>query len=530
MGSKLAGTLGLEADNNSISEKKPYATLLALTLGGLVVFVGTWFASQHLGKTFAQLHSEREARLWADKAVSLLANGEQAFTSTDLSDVDKQALDNLLNASAIYRHVLFGSDGKVFWSSKDSKIGKVEGRAYFGNVVAKGHVYTKHAIKPANEIDGFLTSRTGAGIDTNAERQVTEIYVPVMKNGQFSGAMEVYLDVTDLLAWYNDIGGKASVVLCAVVAIIFLIVGALVWSYGRERSRNAKALMKARDEAVTSGTQARRMAEELQEVNDDVVKLNRDLEANMKMLSAAQDEIIRKGKMAQLGQLTATVAHEIRNPLSVVQTSAFLIERKFKGSNPGIEKPLARIKSGITRCDGIITELLDFARSRSLQLQDVDLDDWLTSIVREQAERLPEQVAIECQLGLNGAKVAFDPDRMSRAIINFMSNASEAMVGKGKDTPEEPTADPRIVISTAMSSRGIEVSVTDNGPGISEENISKIREPLFTTKSFGVGLGLPAVEKIFEQHGGGMEISSSPGSGAMFTGWFPLAQEVQKAA
>lgn len=252
---------------------------------------------------------------------------------------------------------------------------------------------------------------------------------------------------------------------------------------------------------------------------------HRELQANIKELREAQDEIVRKGKLAQLGQLTATVAHEIRNPLNAVRASAFLIERKLKDSHPEIRKPLERISTGIRRCDGIITELLDFARTRQLNLQEIDLDGWLVGLVKDQTEYLPEQLTVECKLGLGGTSVKFDSESMSRAIINFLSNASEAMIGKGSETPEQPTVNPKIILATAITQRGIEISATDNGPGISKDNLNKVLEPLFTTKGFGVGLGLPAVEKIFEQHGGGMEIISTSGKGATFTGWFPLIRQ-----
>jgi signal transduction histidine kinase len=110
-----------------------------------------------------------------------------------------------------------------------------------------------------------------------------------------------------------------------------------------------------------------------------------------------------------------------------------------------------------------------------------------------------------------------------------MSNASEAMVGKGDDPARIATSNPRIEIVTARTERGIEISVKDNGPGIASENLAKILEPLFTTKNFGTGLGLPAVEKILEQHGGGLSIASQPGQGATFTAWFPTNRRAEAA-
>jgi signal transduction histidine kinase len=104
------------------------------------------------------------------------------------------------------------------------------------------------------------------------------------------------------------------------------------------------------------------------------------------------------------------------------------------------------------------------------------------------------------------------------------------MVGKGDDASKFACASPTIVVATQLTPRGVEISVTDNGPGIAEENIEKILEPLFTTKNFGTGLGLPAVQKIMEQHGGGLDVMSKPGEGARFTAWMPLQRLQQEAA
>jgi signal transduction histidine kinase len=133
-------------------------------------------------------------------------------------------------------------------------------------------------------------------------------------------------------------------------------------------------------------------------------------------------------------------------------------------------------------------------------------------------------------LALNGLVAAIDPDRMSRSLINLISNASEALVGKGDELSSDATFSPNIMIKSCRTARGVEISVSDNGPGISAENLVKIREPLFTTKSFGTGLGLPAVEKILEQHDGGLEITSKLGEGACFTVWFPIIEKAEEAA
>jgi signal transduction histidine kinase len=264
---------------------------------------------------------------------------------------------------------------------------------------------------------------------------------------------------------------------------------------------------------------------ELQRINEDVSRLNAELADNMRKLNAAQDTLVKRGRMEQLGQLTATVAHELRNPLGAVRTSAFLLERKVKDKNLGVETQLDRINKGIVRCDNIITQLLDFSRTSQLNCEPGDLDSWLTQIIEEEAKKLPQRIELELTLGLDHLLVPFDPSRLQRAVINMVSNAVEAMPAE-TDGGEQHS--PRIVISTYVKSNFISVRVSDNGPGIAPEVLDRIREPLFTTKSFGTGLGVPAIEQIAVQHGGRMDVRSTVGVGSTFTIWLPLQRAEEK--
>lgn len=312
------------------------------------------------------------------------------------------------------------------------------------------------------------------------------------------------------------------------------IAGLLCWSvisrdFARTTAMN-HSLGLARDEALKAEHEARAMAEEVSAMNANMANLNRELQSNMERLAEAQDEILRKGKLAHLGQLTATVAHEIRNPLAAVRTSAFLLKRKTKDLDIGITPQIERIENGISRCDAIITQLLDFARNSAAQTTPQKLDAWLTQTVTDEAKTLPSAVSIEAEFGCGDAIAHFDPARLQRAVINLLSNASEAMVGKGDDPAKFACSDPTIKVSSRTTARGFEIDIADNGPGIPADAMKKIFEPLFTTKSFGTGLGIPAVEKIMEQHGGKLEVESAPGQGARFTLVFPGTASGAKAA
>jgi signal transduction histidine kinase len=299
---------------------------------------------------------------------------------------------------------------------------------------------------------------------------------------------------------------------------------------GRMMKRKFAELEKTNAELEEAHQQSLAFAREIQTVNSDMGTLNRQLNENLSKLREAQDDALRKGKMAQLGNLTATVAHELRNPLSTVRTSAYLLARKIKDKGLGVEPQLQRINNGIIRCDNIITQLLDFSRSKTVKSEPTALDVWLEKLVQTEAQKLPETVSIECYFGLGEKLVDLEPGRFERAVINLLNNASEALVGKGDDPKARFCENPVVKITSKLTDRGAEITVSDNGPGISPENLAKIREPLFTTKNFGTGLGIPAVEQILEQHNGGLEITSIEGQGATFTLWLPIHSNLGEQA
>ncbi|MEO6606907.1 MAG: ATP-binding protein [Aestuariivirga sp.] len=269
---------------------------------------------------------------------------------------------------------------------------------------------------------------------------------------------------------------------------------------------------------------------ELRRFNEEILRLNRELAQNMQQLKDAQDALVRKGRMEQLGQMIATVAHELRNPLSAVRTSAFLMERKIKGRGLDLENQLQRIANGVVRCDTIISELLDVSRSRPLDCKVGDLDQWLEDVASEECRKLPSVVEVSCELGLQGRKIPFDPGRMSRALINMLNNATEAMVGKSGEEFKGQGDQAKIKVKTYLSDKHVVLEVSDNGPGIPPEMLDKVREPLFTTKQFGTGLGIAAIEQIAMLHGGSLTITSAMGVGASFAIRLPVEATHEEAA
>ncbi|MDH3741140.1 MAG: HAMP domain-containing histidine kinase [Hyphomicrobiales bacterium] len=331
-----------------------------------------------------------------------------------------------------------------------------------------------------------------------------------------------YFDSADVRRiWIFEVGGYVGIVLL-VICFLFLQMSASARTKVQRAEETVAEVQRAHAKTVEAEQQARQMAQQLQNTNEDMVKLNRELEGNMQQLADTQDELVRKGKLAQMGVLTAKVAQEMRNPLGAARASAYTVKRQLENLDVDLSRPLDRISHSIGRCEKIITELLDFTRADKLRREIVNFDDWVLVNLRDQVEKLPAAVRVECSMEFSEHNVSIDTDRMLRVLINMLSNASEAMVGKDGRPEDMTVQSPLINISTQVTSRGVELKVTDNGPGMDEAQLGKIFEPLYSTKKIGVGLGVPAMQQILQQHGGGLEYESQPGNGTTATAWFPI--------
>ncbi len=266
----------------------------------------------------------------------------------------------------------------------------------------------------------------------------------------------------------------------------------------------------------------------------EIRKLNRVLERRVEELTAelhaAQDALVRNERLAALGQLTGAVAHDLRNPLGAIAISFDVIQNKCEAAKLDLDRALGRAKRNIKRCDGLISELLDFTRAKVLQPEPTVVDAWLSDLLEEQ--QIPEHIALNTDLDAEGAAVAFDREQVRRAVINLVDNACQAMAIDGdRDGTGNGTGDgQRLTVATRRTDGGIEIEVADTGPGIPEGGLTKVLEPLFTTKPQGTGLGLAIVQRIMERHSGGLEITSERRRGTRVRLWLPTDHGLEEAA
>lgn len=269
---------------------------------------------------------------------------------------------------------------------------------------------------------------------------------------------------------------------------------------------------------------------ELNAANENIRKLNTDLEQRVadrtSELEAAQAELLTRERLAALGQLTATVSHELRNPLGAIRTAVYLISTKTAEKGLGVEDAIKRAERSITRCDNIINELLDFTRQTPLALENTSFDRWIDHILEEQG--VPDGITLHKELQTAGLEISFDQERLRRVMINVLGNACEAMREEAEGS--EAPMDHSLTVRTLATPEKVQLIARDTGPGIPPDKLEKIFEPLFSTKSFGVGLGLPIVRQIMEQHGGGIDIASVEGEGTTVSMWLPVNLGEESAA
>ena len=259
----------------------------------------------------------------------------------------------------------------------------------------------------------------------------------------------------------------------------------------------------------------RRQIKRYQELAETLAETNRKLQQ-------AQEEARRSERLAALGQMSAGLAHEIRNPLGVIKGSAEMLQQKLGESNPLAGELAGYISIETNRLSALVTRFLDFARPLHAELTPQDITSVLDRAVHDVAMTHKEEgasVRVERQYQQNLPLVPLDESLSEQAFVNLIQNAYDAMSGGGGTL--------RVLAARAKSANqaGVEVRIEDTGPGIPDELREQIFNPFVTTKKTGVGLGLSIVSRIIDGHHGSIRLESGL-KGAGFVMFFPVNAEV----
>jgi len=462
---------------------KPFRLVKFFSFSALIFFMVStialvWLISNHTKKMLLE-RSEAYAYVMAQ---NLNHQVFQQFVLPTLLRYGKIALrnpDQFRRLDAIVRNTIHGlnmqsvtifdrEEGVVSYSTIKERVGKK----------GLGRLEYKKALEGENnsvlELRGSVLSLLPWGGDIHCKLST---YIPFRQEkgfskepGQIMGVFEIVQDLSDdfeaLIKLQGVIIGTSVLIMAALFAGLWFIVA-------------------QGDRIIEQRAEERRRLEE---------KLN------------------HAERLAGLGKMVASVAHEIKNPLGIVRSTAEILVRRLQKASPDNVRLAAIIVDETGRLDTVVREFLDFARPRKMEFSEVDLHDLLreaVAFIQREAEKNAIAVTLESS---PGTFVRGDRSQLYRVALNILMNAVQAMPGGG---------DIRINVSL-QGRRRVAIAFSDTGSGMSEEVRKQAFTPFFTKKTRGTGLGLAIVKNIIDAHHGKIEIDSSEGQGTTFWVTLPL--------
>ncbi len=253
--------------------------------------------------------------------------------------------------------------------------------------------------------------------------------------------------------------------------------------------------------------QQRKLAEEqLHDVNE---KLDRKVKERTQQLLEAQEELVRTEGLIVLGKIASSVGHELRNPLGVMNNAVYFLHAVLPDADESVKEYLEIIHDEITAADHILSDLLDAVRTKPPNPDSVEIREMITQALR--ACPIPESVTVQLDIPDSSPQLLVDPLQIQQVFRNLLSNAVEAM-------PEGGTLE----IRAEPEGTTVTVSIRDSGSGMTPQTLHKLFQPLFTTKTRRIGLGLAVVKNLTEANGGSIEVQSKPGKGSTFSVTLPV--------
>jgi signal transduction histidine kinase len=264
-----------------------------------------------------------------------------------------------------------------------------------------------------------------------------------------------------------------------------------------------------------AGTLTNMLAEDLRVQSEKHRRTAEQLaEANVH-IQQAEEAVRRSDRLAALGQLSAGLAHELRNPLGTIKASAEMLSAQVSAENDVAREMAGFISTEVDRTNSLVTRFLQFARPLQVRLERADLAQVLDRAIAE-AQREAPRIAIYKNYAPEIPPFPLDAELMERVFYNLVLNAAQATAPGGA-----------VTVKTRAAGGMAEIAVIDRGVGIDPKQRDSIFNPFFTTKPTGVGLGLAIVAKIVDEHGGKIAVESEPGKGSIFCVILPMRPPAQ---
>lgn len=321
--------------------------------------------------------------------------------------------------------------------------------------------------------------------------------------------MEKIAEAKRTLTWY----------MLGIALLVMALVALISHRIGKNLTGPIKALV-----GFTTKVAAGNLGEQCElKTQDEIGDLASAFNLMTRQLQQSRGKLIQAERLGTAGKMSASFAHEIRNPLSSMRMLAQMLMQKSEMSVEKHQQSLRYILEEIERIDCIVKGLMDFARPATLNVEKQPLAPALHAVLALMDANLAHhQIQLVLDLSPETPEIQFDSDKWKQAFMNVVLNAMEAM-------PQGGT----LTVSTAYSSSHappcrdkVCIKVVDTGVGIPEEDLEHIFEPFFTRKTKGTGLGLANVKRILEEHGGSVKIESRIGEGTTVLMWLPVDASV----
>ena len=460
-------------------KKSTYQIEIVRPDGGrrILLLTGTPILDKEAGYsgTLAILHDITERRLLESKLSAIHEFSKRISTTLKIEDI----VDTTIN---LVKEVLGHKYCAILLLDKETK--ELQQTAYLG--------YSKRLM------NGLRLSVDGEGVTAWTAREGKATIVPdVSKDKRY---MRVFDDVRSEMVAPLKVGDE--------VMGVINVESTQLDAFSENDLRLLSALASYLAISVKNSLLFKDLAETKAEVERWNLELEDEVRRRTQELSDAQEQLLRSERLATIGQLAASVGHELRNPLGVVSNSLYFLKLKLKSDDEKVKKHLATMQRELARSDKIISDLLDFSRRREPSFAPTDLN----GVVEEALSKvpIPEGVQVVKETAALPTVMA-DAAQLESILINLISNGVQSM-------PEGGT----LTVKTARNNRSVELDVSDTGVGIAKENLEKIFEPLFTTKSKGIGLGLSVTKRFVENHGGSVRVKSKVNRGSTFTIRLPI--------
>jgi signal transduction histidine kinase len=330
----------------------------------------------------------------------------------------------------------------------------------------------------------------------------------------YTGAIESHfwlvllLPVVTAAATFGLLGTLLVVVVANGFYLSFLLY--INWTQMTVEGQDLSELVARVAFVAMAGILANSLAEDLRVQSEKHRRTAEHLAEANRQVMLAHEAVRRSDKLAALGQLTAGLAHELRNPLGTIKASAEMLNQQLNAENEVAREVAGFISTEVDRTNSLVTRFLQFARPLKLRMEKADLAQLLDRAITD-AEREAPGIAVYRNYALEIPPFPFDAELMERVFYNLVLNAAQATASGGA-----------VTVKTRAQGRIAEIAVIDRGAGIGAAQMKDIFNPFFTTKPDGVGLGLAIVAKIVDEHGGKIAVESEPGKGSIFCVSLPM--------